>query len=122
MTRSAEACIIITAKIAIIRSTSKAMTRSFFNGAKVCIKLRWLLFFLYYSTVDIFCQELPKITYRTRYITGETEETDFKIQEEEIEECGWFDYDGAMKTLNYENDKRILFEALEYLKKFQNKE
>lgn len=47
---------------------------------------------------------------------AETKETRFKIQEEEIEECGWFDYDNAMKTLNYENDKRILVEALQYLK------
>ena len=48
---------------------------------------------------------------------AETDETEFKIQEEEIEECGWFDFDDAMKTLNYENDKRILAEALEYLQR-----
>ena len=33
---------------------------------------------------------------------------------EEIEECGWFTYDDAMSTLNYDNDKRILAQAREY--------
>lgn len=47
---------------------------------------------------------------------AEATNTDYKLQEEEIEECGWFDYDGAMKTLNYENDKRILLLAKQHLK------
>lgn len=51
---------------------------------------------------------------------AETNETEFKIQEEEIEECDWFSYADALKTLNYENDKRILGEALQYLKDFYN--
>lgn len=46
---------------------------------------------------------------------GETKQQDFTMQEEEIEACGWFDYDAAMRRLNYENDKRILTEAGRYL-------
>ncbi len=46
---------------------------------------------------------------------AEANNIDYKIQEEEIEECGWFDYESAMKTLNYENDKRILLLAQQYL-------
>lgn len=40
---------------------------------------------------------------------------DYRMQEEEIEECGWFSYENAMKTLNYENDKRILVNADKYI-------
>lgn len=50
---------------------------------------------------------------------AETNETDYTMQEEEIEECGWFSYDEAMKTLNYDNDKRILVQACQYLKERQ---
>ncbi|MCM1509029.1 MAG: NUDIX domain-containing protein, partial [Ruminococcus flavefaciens] len=46
---------------------------------------------------------------------GETSETKYRLQVEEIEECGWFDYKNAMCTLNYENDKRILEKAGQYL-------
>ena len=42
----------------------------------------------------------------------ETEE--LVLQEEEIEECGWFTYEKALNTLNYENDKYILNEAMNY--------
>lgn len=45
---------------------------------------------------------------------AETTEKEYKLQIEEIEECGWFDYQGAMHTLNYENDKRILEKANRY--------
>lgn len=47
---------------------------------------------------------------------AKTNETDYRMQEEEIEECGWFSFDEAMKTLNYDNDKRILQEALIFIK------
>lgn len=40
----------------------------------------------------------------------------YKMQEEEIEECGWFGYEQAMRTLNYENDKRILVNAENFIK------
>lgn len=48
---------------------------------------------------------------------AKTEETSYSLQEEEIEECGWFGYEEALKTLNYENDKIILKEANEYIYK-----
>lgn len=39
----------------------------------------------------------------------------YQMQEEEIEDCGWFSFDDAMRRLNYENDKRILTEAGQFL-------
>lgn len=45
---------------------------------------------------------------------AKTEDTQYKLQEEEIEECGWFSYEKALNTLNYENDKYILNEAMKY--------
>lgn len=46
---------------------------------------------------------------------AETKEPDYTLQVEEIEECGWFTFADAMQTLNYENDKRILAKAKQYL-------
>ncbi len=46
---------------------------------------------------------------------AETEDTEYKMQVEEIEECGWFNYSDALKTLNYDNDKRILEQAGRFL-------
>ena len=43
-----------------------------------------------------------------------TKQTTIRRQEEEIEECGWFPFEKAMQTLNYDNDKRILTEAHDY--------
>ena len=49
----------------------------------------------------------------------ENDKEEFGIEEEEeIEECGWFNFEDALKTLNYENDKYILNEALKF---FENK-
>ncbi len=45
---------------------------------------------------------------------GHALQTELHRQEEEIEECGWFTFDDAMETLNYENDKRILSQARDY--------
>lgn len=45
---------------------------------------------------------------------GKARQTELNRQEEEIDECGWFAYADAMKTLNYDNDKRILTEARDY--------
>ena len=45
---------------------------------------------------------------------AKTDETKFTLQEEEIEECGWFTYEKALNTLNYENDKNILNDAMSY--------
>ena len=46
---------------------------------------------------------------------AKTTQIDYKMQVEEIEECGWFTFDDAMRTLNYENDKRILTQAHQYM-------
>ena len=46
---------------------------------------------------------------------AETTQLDYTLQVEEIEECGWFTFEDAMQTLNYENDKRILIKAKRYL-------
>ncbi len=46
---------------------------------------------------------------------AQTDDVEYTIQVEEIEECGWFSFADAMKTLNYDNDKRILEQAGQYL-------
>lgn len=46
---------------------------------------------------------------------AETDDVEYTIQAEEIEECGWFSFCDALKTLNYDNDKRILEQAKQYL-------
>lgn len=42
-------------------------------------------------------------------------DTDLKMQEAEIAEIGWFNYDDAYQILNYDNDKRILKSALNFI-------
>jgi len=37
-------------------------------------------------------------------------------QEEEIEECGWYNFDDALKVLNYDNDRFILTEAMNFIR------
>ena len=56
-----------------------------------------------------------KIEKSVSIFLAETEETDYTLQVEEIEECGWFEYEKAMSTLNYENDKTILIDAKKHL-------
>lgn len=56
-----------------------------------------------------------KIEKSVSIFLAQTDETEYSLQEEEIEECGWFDYESALKTLNYENDKYILNEAKKYI-------
>ncbi len=56
-----------------------------------------------------------KIEKSVSIFLAKTDEISFKAQEEEIEECDWFTYDLALKTLNYENDKYILNEAKRYI-------
>ncbi len=58
-----------------------------------------------------------KIEKSVSIFLAETDETDFRLQEEEIEECGWYSFDEAMNTLNYENDKIILTEAQQFILK-----
>ena len=74
--------------------------------------------------IDI--QILPEFMRRSDYVIqgkiektvfiflARTKQTEIVRQEEEIEECGWFTFDDAMDTLNYENDKRILAQARAY--------
>lgn len=63
-----------------------------------------------------------KIEKSVSIFLAETTETSYTLQVEEIEECGWFDYERAMSTLNYENDKMILIEAKNYLESAVEKE
>ena len=55
-----------------------------------------------------------KIEKSVQIFLARTEETNYTLQEEEIEECGWFTYEKALNLLNYENDKNILNEAMQY--------
>ncbi len=49
-----------------------------------------------------------KIEKSVTIFLAQTDETNYILQEEEIEEGGWFTFDEALETLNYENDKCIL--------------
>lgn len=44
-----------------------------------------------------------------------TDDVQTKIQPEEIEDYIWLEYDAALKTLNYSNDKEILTSALKFI-------
>ena len=55
-----------------------------------------------------------KIEKSVSIFLGQTNQTQYNLQIEEIEECGWFSFDEAFKTLNYENDKYILSEVKDY--------
>lgn len=55
-----------------------------------------------------------KIEKSVSIFLGKTTEFDYKLQEEEIEECGWYSYNDALRILNYENDKYILTEAAKF--------
>ena len=37
------------------------------------------------------------------------------MQEDEIAEIGWFDFDEGIDILNFDNDKRILTEAKRFI-------
>ncbi len=57
-----------------------------------------------------------KIEKSVSIFLAKTEETEYRIQEEEIEECGWYTFSQALKILNYDNDKLILEEVAAYFK------
>lgn len=57
-----------------------------------------------------------KIEKSVSIFLAKTSQIDYKLQEEEIEECGWYSYDDSFKVLNYENDKSILTEAMQFIK------
>ena len=52
-----------------------------------------------------------KIEKSVSIFLARTVNKEYNLQVEEIEECGWFNFKDALKTLNYENDKYILNEA-----------
>lgn len=58
-----------------------------------------------------------KIEKSVSIFLANTVDTQYELQVEEIEECGWFDFDDALRTLNYDNDKLILNEAKAFLDK-----
>ena len=72
---------------------------------------------------------LPDFKYRSEYsiqnkiekrvviFLGTTEDTHTTIQKEEIEEYLWLDYEKALKTLKFPNDRQMLTKAKEYLLK-----
>ena len=55
-----------------------------------------------------------KIEKSVSIFLGKTTDFNYKLQEEEIEECGWYTYNDALRILNYENDKYILTEAAKF--------
>ncbi|MBQ7116832.1 MAG: NUDIX domain-containing protein [Clostridia bacterium] len=57
-----------------------------------------------------------KIEKSVSIFLAKTEQTDYTLQEEEIEECGWYSFQDSLKVLNYENDRFILTEAMNFIK------
>lgn len=57
-----------------------------------------------------------KIEKSVSIFLARTKEADYSLQEEEIEECGWYNFDDSLKVLNYENDRYILTEAMNFIK------
>ena len=58
--------------------------------------------------------KIEKIVY---IYAASCEDTRTTIQEEEIEDYLWLDFNKAMKNLKFENDKNILYRVNEFLKK-----
>lgn len=56
-----------------------------------------------------------KIEKSVSIFLARTNQTEYVLQEEEIEECGWYSFEEAMDVLNYENDKTILDKAGAYI-------
>ncbi len=56
-----------------------------------------------------------KIEKSVSIFLARTVQADYKLQEEEIEECGWYNFADSLKVLNYENDKYILTEAMNFI-------
>lgn len=57
-----------------------------------------------------------KIEKSVSIFLAKTAQNEYKLQEEEIEECGWYNFDESLRVLNYENDKYILTEAMNFIK------
>ncbi|MBQ3136105.1 MAG: NUDIX domain-containing protein [Clostridia bacterium] len=56
-----------------------------------------------------------KIEKSVSIFLAKTNQCDYKLQEEEIEECGWYSFDESLRVLNYENDKNILNDAMDFI-------
>lgn len=61
-----------------------------------------------------------KIEKSVSIFLAETDEVNYKLQEEEIEECGWYSFENALRTLNYENDKLILNDAKAHIESMKH--
>ncbi|MBQ9914036.1 MAG: NUDIX domain-containing protein [Clostridia bacterium] len=57
-----------------------------------------------------------KIEKSVSIFLASTKDSEYKLQEEEIEECGWYNFDNALKVLNYDNDRFILTEAMNFIR------
>ncbi|MBE6774739.1 MAG: NUDIX domain-containing protein [Ruminococcaceae bacterium] len=57
-----------------------------------------------------------KIEKSVSIFLASTKDSEYKLQEEEIEECGWYNFDDALKVLNYDNDRFILTEAMNFIR------
>lgn len=57
-----------------------------------------------------------RVEKRVTIFIASTTDTNTVIQEVEIEDYIWLDYDNALKTLRFENDKNILISSTEFLK------
>ena len=56
-----------------------------------------------------------RVEKRVTIFLASTSDTSTVIQQEEIEDYIWLDFDKALSTLKFENDKSILISAKEYL-------
>lgn len=56
-----------------------------------------------------------KVDKKVRIFLASTEDTEIIRQVEEIEECVWIDYDGALRLLKFDNDRQILKKAYRYM-------
>ncbi|NLY17777.1 MAG: NUDIX domain-containing protein [Clostridiaceae bacterium] len=49
------------------------------------------------------------------YFLGFTEEREPVKQDEEVNEAGWFTFDEALRKITYDNDRKLLIAAREYI-------
>ncbi len=58
-----------------------------------------------------------KVQKEVRFFLATTRDTQTKIQREEIDDYIWLTFDNALATLNFQNDKRILIKAQNFMMK-----
>jgi len=59
----------------------------------------------------------PRISKRVIFFLAEADSSEVVIQQEEIERFRWASYESAMELFRFDNDKRVLTRAWEWLKK-----